>query len=269
MKTFLLLFSIVTIGLASLFSFRSLAGMPKHVSVGDHQLRVLVQGKGSPAVVFESFGVAYLEHMNQVQPTIARQTTTVNYDHAGHWGSEPGPKPRHAGQIVEELRTALRNANVPPPYVLVGFSFGGPYIRVFADRYPDDVAGLVFVDPTQEGFMAWLHEEWPIVNRLTDEQIASQTEWGSQWISMNMASNTVLPDVPITLLTGMERDDSAFVRHVRPRWLKAHQDWLSQFPDARHIVTTNSGHGVPRSEPELVIEAIVDVVQQARSHVAK
>src|SRR6185436_13132917 len=60
-----------------------------------------------------------------------------------------GPSPRHARQIATELHTALANAGLHPPYILVGQSLGGPYVRVFASMYPEDVTGIVLVDPTQ------------------------------------------------------------------------------------------------------------------------
>ena len=166
---------------------RSGEAMPRFVSVGDHQLRILSQGQGSPAVVFETFGPAYLEHMSRVQPAISEMTTTFNYDHAGFWFSEPGPKPRDADQITEELHQALINARVEPPYILVGYSFGGPYIRVFAGKYPDEVAGMVFVDPSQESFMRWINEKWEMFNVITPAQRKAQEEWGCSWDSLNLA----------------------------------------------------------------------------------
>lgn len=261
---FVPMIGVATVLWAGFLTWKSTDSMPKQISVGEHSLRVLVQGQGSPAVVFETFGAGFLEHMNKVEPHIRRFTTTVVYDHAGAWGSEPGPKPRDANQIARELHTLLKKSDVSPPYLLVGFSFGGPYVRVFADRYPENVAGLVLVDPTQESFMSWLRESWPEVNVLTEAQRREQTEWGSQWVSMNQASNAVLPNVPMVLLTGMKTGDSVFARHVKPRWLSAHQEWLTKYPNALHIVTTNSGHGIPMSEPELVVEAINHVFDEAK-----
>jgi len=239
--------------------------MPQWIAVGDHHLRVLVQGQGSPAVIFEAFGPAYLEHMGRVQPEISRLTTTVNYEHAGHWFSEPGPKPRHANQIVHELHTVLEKTGVKPPYILVGFSFGGPYIRVFAGQYPEEVAGMVFIDPSQENFMRWINEEWKEVNVVTDAQKAAQEEWGCQWDSLDLAAQATLPEVPISMITGMRVDQNAFRSHCLPHWLAAHREWLAQYPQATHIVTTNSGHGVPLTEPGLVMDTIRDMLDKVRS----
>src|SRR4029079_8879704 len=82
-----------------------------------------------------------------VQPEIARITRVVAYDRAGFGWSDPGSEPRDALHNVHELHTALAKAGIAGPYVLVGHSYGGPVARVFTSEYPDEVAGMVFVDP--------------------------------------------------------------------------------------------------------------------------
>lgn len=238
--------------------------MPVRVSVGEHELRMSITGSGSPTVLLETFGPAGLETWNRIQPEIARSATVVSYDHGGYWASEPGPKPRDATRIAHELHTALRNANLPPPYVLVGYSFGGPYIRVFASLYPDEVTGMVFVDPTQEGFMAMLNKQFPDMNVVTEAALLEQYEWGMQWPSMNQARDARLPDVPMNLISGAKTHD-VLSRNLLPLWRAEHAKWLGQFPHARHIVTTNSGHGVVFTEPELIVKAVREIVEAVRS----
>lgn len=237
--------------------------MPVRVSAGEHELRMSIQGAGSPTVILETFGPAYLEAWNRIQPEIARFARVVAYDHAGYWGSEPGPKPRDAMRIARELHAALGTANLPPPYILVGYSFGGPYIRVFASLYPEAVAGMVFVDPTQEAFMAMLNRMFPELNTVTHEQRREQNEWGMQRPSLNQARDARLPEVPITLITGAKVHD-VLTRKLLPLWQAEHAKWLSQFPNAQHIVTTNSGHGVVFTEPELIVDAVREAVARVR-----
>ena len=233
--------------------------LPRHVRAVGNELRVSVAGKGAPAVVFECFGIANLEIWSRIQNEIARDTRTVSYDHGGHWGSEPGAKPRDARQIALELRAALRNANVPPPYVLVGYSFGGIYIRVFAGLYPEEVAGLVFIDPSQEGFMEYVKAKFPRMNVVTEEDRQKQEEWGCQWESMDQASRAILPPVPMALITGVRTHDP-LTRRLVPRWLEEHQKWLKGHPQARHVVTGQSGHEVLLSDPELIVQTIRQVL---------
>src|SRR5262249_22556886 len=130
-----------------------------HVDVGGHKLRMFICGRGSPAVVFEAGGTGAgggpLEAWERVQPAVSKLMTTVTYHRAGIGSSPPGAKLRYAGHIARELHLALRNAHVPPAYILVGDSFGGSLIRVFAGMYRDEISGMVLVDPTQEEFIAW------------------------------------------------------------------------------------------------------------------
>jgi pimeloyl-ACP methyl ester carboxylesterase len=85
-------------------------------------------------------------NLANVQPEIAKTTRVCAYDRAGMGWSEPGPEPRDARQISGELHTLLEGANIEGPYVLVGHSTGGLHARMYADRYSDEVAGVVLVD---------------------------------------------------------------------------------------------------------------------------
>lgn len=99
-----------------------------------------------------------------VQPEVARFTQACAYDRAGFGWSDPGPLPRTAGAIAGELSVLLDRARVPPPYVLVGHSFGGLVVRIFAGRHPERTAGLVLVDPAHP-------EEWLMPGTEAQRQI--------------------------------------------------------------------------------------------------
>jgi len=236
----------------------------RQVDVGGHRLRMLICGHGGPAVVFETGGSGAsggpLEAWERVRPAVSRFTTTVAYDRAGIGLSAPGPRPRDARQIACELHTALSNAGVPPPYVLVGHSLGGPFIRVFAGLYPAEVAGMVLVDPTQEEFIAWNQARDPKQERREDE------EWKDIQASLDEAHESRVPaGIPVTIITAMgPRKLPPFVTEkerqelklFRPMWLRFHNEWAAKVPNAKHVITENSGHVVPFEEPDLVVSAI-------------
>lgn len=117
------------------------------VSVGTHRLHIDCQGAGTPAVVFDAALGASSVSWSLVQPAIARLTRACTYDRAGMGWSDPGPLPRTAGRLADELHALLQHAAVPPPYVLVGHSFGGFVTRIFAARHPSETAGLILLDP--------------------------------------------------------------------------------------------------------------------------
>jgi pimeloyl-ACP methyl ester carboxylesterase len=97
-------------------------------------------------VVLDAGSGGFSAQWVRVQREVSETTRVCAYDRAGMGWSEIGPEPRDAKQISSELHTLLKGANIEGPYVLVGHSFGGLYVRTYAARYPDEVAGVVLVD---------------------------------------------------------------------------------------------------------------------------
>jgi pimeloyl-ACP methyl ester carboxylesterase len=116
------------------------------VDVGGHSLHINCVGQGSPTVVLDSGSGGFSAQWVRVQREVSGTTRVCSYDRAGMGWSEMGPEPRDAKQISSELHGLLKGANIEGPYVLVGHSFGGLYVRTYAARYPDEVAGVVLVD---------------------------------------------------------------------------------------------------------------------------
>lgn len=123
--------------------------VPHRVDGGDCRLRLLQLGQGTPTIVLESDLLGFLEHWWPVQQELARSNRVVAYERAGHGGSSPRTQPLSATRVAEELHTALTNAKAPPPYLLVGSGVGALHMRIFAHLYPQEVAGLLLLDPRQ------------------------------------------------------------------------------------------------------------------------
>lgn len=120
------------------------------VDIGGYRLHINCQGTGSPTVVMDAGLTEPSLTWALVQPQIAATTRVCTYDRAGLGWSDPGPQPRTAETMVAELHTLLTNANIPGPYVLVGHSTGGMLVRLYADKYPSEVVGMVLVDAQHE-----------------------------------------------------------------------------------------------------------------------
>lgn len=219
------------------------------VAIDGRTTRMLVAGSGESTVVFENGLGAPLEMWGKVQPHVSRFTRTVTYDRAGVGLSEVARPPRDGRHIAAELRQSLRVAGIPPPYVLVGASLGGLYVRIFAGMYPEDVSGIVLVDPTHD---AKAFEE------TVEQARASQ----------------IPPRVPLVLIDAIGSRDVPFatsaIRQLRARQKpkidaesRAYKQWLESVPGARLVITDQSGHNVPIEQPELVVETIRQVVQSA------
>jgi pimeloyl-ACP methyl ester carboxylesterase len=120
------------------------------VDVGGYRLHIHCIGEGSPTVVLDAGLPGTSLDWCLVQPAIAQFTQVCAYDRAGYGWSDPGPLPRTSQQIATELHTLLAGAGVQGPYVLVGHSFGGYNVRLYAHSFADDVAGIVLVDAAHE-----------------------------------------------------------------------------------------------------------------------
>ena len=142
---------------------------------GGRRMNLNCMGHGTPVVVFD----AGLGNWNQlwglVQPAIARKTTACSYDRAGLGFSDPSDGDGSSAVIVEDLHKLLVNARVKPPYVLVGHSYGGMSMRLFAYKYFSEVLGMVLVDPSTRD-LAPRKEKLPEPVALQRTQEAEESE---------------------------------------------------------------------------------------------
>jgi pimeloyl-ACP methyl ester carboxylesterase len=105
-------------------------------------------GQGSPTVVLDAGFGSGSSTWRQIHPTLAETTRVCAFDRAGNEFSDPGPLPRSAGAVVADERAMLKAAGIKGPYVLVGHSMAGLHVRLYASKYPKEVAGAVLVDPS-------------------------------------------------------------------------------------------------------------------------
>ncbi len=141
------------------------AGPGRWVTIGrGHRLYLLEKGSGSPTVLFEAGIVATNLNWFHIQETVSRFTGTVSYDRSGLGWSSPCRTARTPGNIAVELHAMLQCAQIKPPNILVGHSFGGLVMRRYALLYPEDVAGVVLLDPMR-------CEEWPPLDPSKQSQL--------------------------------------------------------------------------------------------------
>ena len=143
--------ALIAVAIAGISGFNAIVLRAKKLPgktylVNGHGMRIDCRGTGSPTIVLEAGGGNDGLIWGGVQPVLAKTTRVCSYDRAGYGGSQALPPPRDADHIAVELHGLLTAAKVDQPIVLIGHSHGGIYIRDYATRYPDAIAGLVFVD---------------------------------------------------------------------------------------------------------------------------
>jgi pimeloyl-ACP methyl ester carboxylesterase len=185
----------------------ALQGGPIVVNSGAGTVEMAISGSGSPVVVFESGFSDTYEYWDAVVATISSTTKTVRYNRAGFGNSPLNDRPRTAEEIATELHTALSNAKVAPPYILVGHSAGGMYMRVFANLFPSDVAGIVLVDPAPESFYAMLAQEDPALWKSLNDELKNAPPGAKAQMDVNgttvdeVKAAWPLPPVPVVLIS--------------------------------------------------------------------
>jgi len=114
------------------------------------RMNLLCEGAGTPTVILEAGAGGSTIDWRRVQPAIAATTRVCAYDRAGMGFSNAGPLPRTASAVVADLEALLQAAGLEPPYVMVGHSLGSYFVRLYTDRHPRKVVGMVLVDPSVE-----------------------------------------------------------------------------------------------------------------------
>jgi len=127
----------------------------RQVDIGGRRWHLVDAGQGSPTVIFESGIAASSLNWTAIEAEVARFTRACAYDRAWLGWSDPSPAPRVAVQLVDELHALLARAQILGPFVLVGHSFGGLLVQAYAVVHPDQVAGLVLIDPLPAS--EWAH----------------------------------------------------------------------------------------------------------------
>jgi CubicO group peptidase (beta-lactamase class C family)/pimeloyl-ACP methyl ester carboxylesterase len=258
------------------------------VDIGNRSLFLSCSGTGSPTVILESGLNDTAAVWSAVQGEVARTTRVCSYDRANVPGgaSDPSdrttstPRLRSTAELVADLHALLAAAAVPGPYVLVGHSVGGLLVRLYASTYPDDVAGLVLVDATHEDNWARLEEEigpelWP----QAIEQFTQAVAGGFlEPLDLEVTAAEVrgarearpLPSMPLVVLTHTQPPDAATllpglsVGASERLWGEQQADLTTLLPNSQQILAEESGHYIQLDQPELVIDAIGDVIENVR-----
>jgi pimeloyl-ACP methyl ester carboxylesterase len=236
------------------------------IDIGEYSLNVNCYGKGTPTVIFESGlgddnGVWTL-----VQPEISKKTRTFSYDRTGLRNSDTGNLPRTSLDQVHELHSVLNKAKVKPPYIIVAHSIGGYNARLFAGTYPKEVSGIIFVDCSHENqfedrVKRSSSKEIEIVK---SQLIGAEQTFDELLISANQVKEIrerdALRNIPIVILTAGHKGDKSSII-TEETWLNYQNDLASLSDYSKHIITPDSSHYIQKDEPQVVINAIKELIQ--------
>lgn len=268
---------------------------PIEIGNGRH-LYLECHGKGRPTVILESGYHNSSDPWNHsdaaapatgpaVLPALAADHRVCAYDRPGTLRypdppsitdrSSPAAMPRTAQDVVQDLHALLAAAHLPGPYVLVGHSLGGLFIRLYAQTYPDQVRALAFVDAFPVEIPGLLGADWPTYRQALDEplpQFANSPGFEEIDIEKSVAqvgAAPPFPPVPTVVLTRTE--PFAIPGTVSPEqgakleqaWREASADLIALRPQTPHLIATGSDHFIQIHQPDLVVAGVRLAVQRA------
>ena len=245
------------------------------------------RGRGEPVLFLMAGGGAPIEFWGEWISMISSLAPVVTYDRPGIGessfdGIDPTPE-----RVAEHAHELLNVLDVSPPYILVGWSWGGPLIRFYAGSYPEDIVGMVYLDPSDmtaspaenigtsnEEELRARKAELDAVMAASDMPPGREAEGraANQFFSSPVA-NRGLPDdldVPTSVVLATLAPtisagapsyiDERYYEEMFARRVRQFGEWTLDRPNTTLIVTTDAGHAVFRDDPDLAMEAVRRVV---------
>jgi pimeloyl-ACP methyl ester carboxylesterase len=233
--------------------------------VGGYYLRIECQGSGDSTVVFDSGLSQPRDTWGVVPGEVSKFARVCTYDRAGVGESDRAGFVRTSEDVVRELRTLLGRAREKGPFILVGHSFGGLNVRLFASDEPDDVAGLVLVDPSHEGQYQKLASDLP--HDEAEEFLAHEGGENDEQMDMltsasKMQSIAGPSAIPTILLSAQPSspEDALIAETVANLYATT----IGRSHCGRQIILSNTGHFVQLERPTAVIDSINQLVRLPR-----
>jgi pimeloyl-ACP methyl ester carboxylesterase len=231
------------------------------VDVDGRKLALRCQGEGTPTVILEAGLTASALTWQAVQSGVAEFTRVCSYDRANLGRSDPAPGPRTAQNAVEDLDALLTTAHIAPPYILVGASFGGHIVRLFAAQHPGDVAGIVLVDASHED------QEARIAEVLTPAQLDALNLSASQNTEhMDLATSDAevrasgpLPTVSLIVISAGRNKPAppGFpAKDLNRVWRQLQKDLTTLSDNSVQLFARKSEHDIAIDEPSLVVKGV-------------
>jgi len=251
------------------------------IDVGGRKLHFCTYGNKSPSVILISGFNAPQIYWNAIIPDIAEKATVITYDRPGYGKSEIGELPLHGEQTAKDLFVLLEKFKVPKPYIIVGHSYGGDIARLFVSMYPEVTGGLILEDTQHEDI---LEEQRRLLTgqnlKKLDEMVSHMGDPVNPKSELDYRSATwdqlrkskPLPKVPYIVITSGERAKGVppmFSEGAREKLIVLGLDLqkrlLKLIPDGKHIIAEGAGHNIHIEKPEIVSNAIVEMINEVNN----
>lgn len=242
------------------------------VRISSATISVRDQGVGSPAVIIIHGMGCKKDDYRLFQKTLAQYTRVLSYDRPGMGDSSRNSEPRTLDYMDKDLTELLQVTEVPPPYILIGHSMGGLFIRYFADHHPDMIAGLVFLDTSEEEWWQYIKQNWSVedqqhyfsfwdVNNPDYTGVRREEKSAFEENSNMVRGLKIASDVPVLIFTAGThqhfRKNPQDLQSDRQKWFDLHESLLAGVKKSKHITKLDWNHWLHYDNPDYVVSEIV------------
>ncbi|WP_139492427.1 alpha/beta fold hydrolase [Brevibacillus dissolubilis] len=236
------------------------------------KLQYHISRNGKPHIVLINGGSGPMEGWMRILPDISKSSSVFAYNRFGVTGSDKPKESQDGMTIVETLREALSIAGFEPPYLLVGHSLGGLYANLYARLYPDETAGVIFLEASHPQDLTLDQYQGPIIKGLNKllsmfDSLSPHKRFDEVHF-VKRTADTIhqynhFPQVPVYVITG-GKENRMMPEEARRKRRENQLEFLLLSQNSRHVVAEKSGHFPQLTEPQVVVDTILDCVEQLK-----
>ncbi|MFH0756138.1 MAG: alpha/beta fold hydrolase [Bacteroidota bacterium] len=246
----------ITIGF--MFFCSSMYAQERYVDINGQKYRIKEFGKGEISIIFESGMSDSLEVWGAIPDSVSKYARVFLYDRADIGKSDTSGIERTIPNMVLELKNILENQNIKPPYLLIGHSLGGLITRYFASNYPEEVMGLLLLDPAPESY-------W---ERMSKEALEEYIKGGTEWYETNFPPQyrkewyQFIPNLDYMINLHIDRHlPVILVSATAWDWYNYHEDILVEFDNSRHVELEGEHH-IFKDHPDSIMNYIYELLNK-------
>ena len=257
------LVAILTISLVYINRKKPLVGSAL-IDVGGHKVSVSASGEGkTPIVLINGFGQISERSWLMVKEDMSKLSKVITFDRPGLGKSEKVSGARTSDKKAEEMHAMLKKTAIKGPYILVAHSAGGFEARLFASKYPKEVAGIILLDATPEDYILNA-EKYMSQNELTSMKAAKTPDGNFNDLVKSAeqvkAARSSMKNIPLIVIAGGKKPDPA----MRENWLKMQKDVTALSSKSKFVLAENSDHWVMLDSYKDVIAAVKDMLNMVK-----
>ncbi len=232
--------------------------------VNNRQVEYVTAGTGSPTIVLESGMGQTIDTWVSIFDSLTSLSSVYTYNRPGYGQSGINNPPKTIVELAQQLHENLKATGQGPPYLLIGHSAGGLYVNMFARLYPEEVAGVIYLDASHPDQFEYFRTGQPLLYNM----LITATQKGNKKYEFSIVKNTQsdfknappFPDIPLSVLTAGKKSSPLENDKMRKKWLEFQNELAALSKNSNHLIVNGSGHYVHKDKPAIVLHEVKRII---------